>query len=257
MSAHTKLHLGHIALLNYAKSFGEAHAPVYLDSRAIAHYIQTGQIIRTQNVNIHGMKKELDGLGVKSHYISLLKTCKNEKNRLRAYEEALRVTNLYKDILLTPILQQQALTMMASRLMIKLSGNLEERAAAEIRGPYITNFVLKEIYKRVKSPLRVEIFPQIIMDRTTGLNYQSSIEKYPWLPRVGQAILGARERFKIGRNEELVKELNSAYQHRPWKWYEIIVWEGGLVPGKLELVQINTVDESGLKLLGMQSYETN
>jgi len=263
MNAHPTLHDGHKAIIEYAKSIGDTSVLIVVDPLAMNEYLLNGKFRTPKSSSVARMKDDLENLGVPQVWRSVSNSIDiNEPKRQKMYDSMSGLINTYSSSILIPSNFQLAMGSLLMRLMSTPLRGLKKsnEEQIQVRGPEWVGFFLKATLPVLGRGERIEIFPNVIKDPKFGIKYQTRMKDtfeadWPQLMRLGQAALGARDKFKIGRNEELVNELNLSYTHRPWKWHEILVWEGGLVPGRLEVVQFAVRSARGLVLIEESWYE--
>lgn len=259
LAAHRELHEGHRAVINYAKSFGDTKVVVLVDPLAAYSYCRSGVHQVPKSVNVSKLTGDLRNLGVRWTYRSVSNAiAKNEEQRIKIYNKMEERTRPYKDMLL----QERHVTRITEAMAFRMMGAKMRKDAREpidviVYGPSPESFFLKKFVPLAHTERA--IYPHIMRDKDTGISCQGRILDKgldrDLMARMHQAALGARSMFTVGRNEELLQELKASYKNRPWKWYDISVWENGLVDGRLEIIAFSMVTPEGMILIEDTYYE--
>jgi len=249
------LHAGHQALLDFAKTFpgtyvvkvvgrprdwlnhltlGLGFAPEKKSQKMVQDIIDKGFIVEDQNAF------KID-----------------ESWRAPMAQKAAAFVSLYKDFLLTDDYIQRATAIVMGAMAFQHS--TVSRNDIIIKGPDIASFFQKSVSKLGNS-VDIEIFPKVIKSSITKIREQSSFNKIPsmynnFINRIRYMLDGAKDRYKIGKNDKLVQELNDAYVLNTCKIKDILVFEGGLVPGRLEVAQFTFPTDEGIIVIEEIDYE--
>jgi hypothetical protein len=261
MNAHKRLHDGHRELLNYVRGLGdnELVAFVLVDPQAIYEYYRSGRIVKPSSVNVSEMRRELSSLGIEQKYFSLSNgILKYETRRQSAYEKAKAMIDPYSDLLLDPGIKMDLTYRMMGKGLFRQPTKVDAYAfGLELRHLFRKNVLFKDVGKTAD----IYIYKNLIRSKEHGLIENSSLlskiheHDRDQLCRMASASLGARDRFKVGRNDELVKELNLSYPHRCWTFHRILVWEADWVEGRYELVQFMVRSKGGSVIIEDIFYE--
>jgi hypothetical protein len=183
--------------------------------------------------------------------------------RQKALDFASAFMEPYKDtLILDRYIQVATLLVAGTHLRRKiwkdqmLKSKIPIEAAA--RGPSVISFFLAQVNPKLGRP-PCYVYPKIVKDPRTGIQFQSSINQIlgshrPALERLPMVLGEFKDRLKVGRNLELEKEINGSYYYTPWKIQEIAVFEGGMVPGRLEVVSFRFPCLRGSILIEVTEY---
>ena len=241
------LHLGHESVINFGKQFGKVTATPIENLLGRNRYLETGSGTSKYRINLGKLNADCEKLDIKIDKPTYIQV--TEEKRISLYNQASSFVNIYRDFLLTErYIRQARCSLMAGKLTDPKGYNLI------VSGPEVLNFFYKRIANLFDVPER-KIYPSIVKDEY-GLKRSSSSEAIPFdIKRLRRVIGGARDRYKIGDNEKLVKELNYSYPKTVgWRINDILVYEGGFVDGRIEVTSFSYLGPSGLCLLEEVDY---
>jgi len=239
------LHDGHRAVLEYAKQFGDRIVvPIVPQIQHWYTYLSTGRYL----INKKYSKKELEAFRNEIKEIRALGAFPRpfhlnpvpEEKRQEWQVQAEEVIKDFENQILTPAHRQIAIAVTAG-VMRDLAHPKSGSVKYTVRGPEFHNFVLKYVKEKIHSHVEVKIYPNIIKDPVTHIRMQGSQFRidsgYVYQSRaLGSVVGGIRPYFKVGLNPKIVSDVNGSYGDI-WKLKDIIVLEGGIIPGRLEIVQ--------------------
>ena len=250
------LHMGHTAVLDFAKTFPGTHVVKVGGRRNMwSTYLTTG----TEFVPEKTSSKLVQDIVDKDFLIedqSIFHV--TESWRVPMLRRATAFVSLYKDFLLTEENVQSAIAIVMGASAFQHS--TRDRNDIIVKGPDVASFFQKSVNKLGNS-VDIEIFPKIIKNSTTRIKEQSSFNKilphyHQFVNRIRYMLDGAKDRYKIGKNDKLVQELNDAYALRAWKIKNILIFEGGFVPGHLEIAQFEFPATEGTIMIEEIDYES-
>ncbi len=252
MDLHPSLHPGHIALLNFAKTIsddvtvrimpnsflwwyylsGNLNFPTPLPSGFdIYSHIQSLPPFTEENCDFI---KQIVSLGCK-YYVSKDLYAPVDKDVLqKARDEAHEaVLSNYASFL-----EDQNLIWIAEACYIKRLLYPAEPYDVQVMGPELLNFVLVDMAKLLPTssfPSTI-IMPEMIKNPETGLRYGSSWNALTTVEYNDATVLkNIIDTNKISNDSSVIKAaINSSKTTETWTCRNIIIREGGLVPGKLE-----------------------
>jgi hypothetical protein len=248
MNKHTSgLHDGHRQLIKLAHTIGDrVVVPMLFNVRDWYTYLIDGIVPQMEEVNIDKQLNELTAYNTHPMVMPFYEI--PLEKRLEWRHKAEGVLEKFQQYLCTPLYQRfaLALAMDLCRQIERSKGNVKYM----VKGPEWHSFLIKAIKPLLGSPVEVIIYNKIEKHEESKIKLQSGLSKidpvhYPEIYRLKSVMEGAKDRFIIGSNEKLVEELNAAYYSRPWKIVSITVFEGGIIPGRLETMQFTFPNPKG------------
>ena len=231
------LHKGHEAIIDFAKSFPGTHIVRVLgNAKNWRNHLLTGGPFAPEFISPK-MNKNIEDKGCVAEEVNLMQVY--EAWRVPMYNKATALVSLYKERLILDDYIKRAIAMVMGSMAFKYS--TVDRNDIIIRGPEVNAFFQKSMQKLLGGP-EIIIYPNIIKNLTTNIKEQGILDKipsayYPYINRLYKVIEGAKEYYKVGKNEKLVQELNDAYSGKPWTIKDIVVFDGGMVPGRMAITQ--------------------
>jgi len=225
------LHEGHKALIQFAKQYGDVYVALGERVQDRNKYIETGKTQSEYNIDAKKMKQDCDKIDVALVLPDFLEV--SESRRILMYNRAVGFMETCKDLLISKLYIKEATFALASSLMRPQT--LERQYDFLIYGPEPLPFFFKKIASMAGTYGERPIFKQVVKDKD-NIKIGSSWKNAPInKKRARQIIDAARGRYKVGNNSDLVEEINnSMLSTEEWKVYEMIVYEGGFVEGRIE-----------------------
>lgn len=249
----TPIHDGHKEVIEFAKQFGDVTVRIIPPMSDTCTYLLEGRVIKKE-IDTSLLVESLQRLGIKHTFPKDTEWETRERWRQSWLKKATNLVALYRDSLILDryIKQATALTIAA---YMKSGGKPEEDVT--VMGPEIAHFFLKNIGKLFNSaPL--EIYPKIIKDKNTKLKAQGALSHMApaIIEELYQMVKGAQEYYKVGSNDELVKELQTAYKGRKafWVLKDITVFEGKFYGGRMEITGFEVPIENGIWIIEEVEY---
>lgn len=216
------IHAGHIAVIEYAKSIANEVEASIIDLPGLGHYMIDGILPEVVNVDkqVESIKKLQVNILVREILVL------SEEERIRLATMFTNFVKLYNDVLiLDRYIKMAELILISGQLKIFFEDNWT-KSDVIIRGPEISSFFLKSASKLLKWSNNIVILPSMIKDFATKIRCQSMIEKCPkeflkQIPNFRKVVDDAKKFYKIGRNNDLEKELNYSYVDKKWNIHEI------------------------------------
>ena len=248
------LHKGHEAVIQYAKQFGDVTVEILENLRDRNRYLETGHGTSIYPIEYKKLKDGCDKLSVgieKPLYIQI-----PEETRLLYFDIASKIANESdkKIPFLTERYKKQAICSIMYGICRKAAGWNYDKV---VYGPEVMSF----FYKAISSTPwghgeNTEIYPYIVKDED-GLKLSTRSDKLPFKKNeLKSAINASKNKYHVGRNDELVQELNQQYPTSiGWRWYEILVYENSHGSGRIEITSVSYVtSEGGLSLFDESEY---
>lgn len=229
-----RIHKGHRELIEYAKSLGDVTVVLIPRFRnQVAHLLDNITIEYDEDLTeqINSIKE----LGVKVKLREFLTI--DSETRTRLLPEAQEFVELYKDELLLERFYRRAISTLMT-ILVKSEIEENRKISTSIYGPEVINFFFKSVGKLLGNS-EYFIFPKVVKHTKTRIRYQGVYNKVP--SEIRESVLelrdvidSAKPYYKIGSNVSLINELNISYKDKVWEVYDIGVFEGGMVDGRLE-----------------------
>jgi len=257
------IHNGHKAILNYTKQFGKPMAIITPNPMGWSNYVMHGTPYTESNIDITPQLASIHELNIET--VVLENKMIDEKLRQTTLQQVTSFVNLYKDQILSDRYISFTIYTATSMLLRSKSGiDYKFKVDRFVRGPEFVNFFIKAMgpLMGLESTIAEKylIYPHIIKDEKFGIKAQSRLDNVPEIyqeeiKRIPYIVAGARDRFKVGNNKDLAQELREVYgPSRKIKLDEILVYEGGFVPGRLEVVSFLYRDPKGYTFVEDVNY---
>ncbi len=232
------IHQGHIELIKYAQGLGKTFILIKLNYDVFLHHLLSGkksselpeEYSRPKDIQVQ--LNSIEGLGVDI----VLESNTHEVNE-QIRKEYLEMFKKRLDGMSDRLLSNNRKSPCIIKLMEYRFGRTVSSNEISVRGPEPENFLLKEAISKINNekniglPDPTVIFPNMIKDEnglTLRTNYPTmSEEDNQILKTIPREIENSRKQFVTGNNSKLVKKLNQSIEDQPWKYEEILVWEGG------------------------------
>jgi hypothetical protein len=241
-------HAGHLALIEYAKQFGDVYVQLVENLIARNHYLRTGQGSPKYQLDTKIYDEQCQALGIK--YLKPVYITLEPARRQAAYEYARQTAEKFRSFLLADRYIDQA----TYAMMIRPSVWADKQSYPDmyIMGPEIVSFFLARTWQTLhRTP--IQIYPRIVKDEC-GLKASHSWKEVPFdKSRIRHVINGVRDRYKVGTNDDLVKELNLSYPPSVgWRVHDILVWDGPR--GRLEVTSFTYRTAAGMHIVEEIDY---
>lgn len=232
----TGLHDGHRKLIKLAQDVGDRVViPMLYDTFAWYTYLLDDIVVSIPEVDNTEQMREFEQHQVVPWVMPFYEI--PLEKRLEWRRKAEGVLQQFYPYLYSPFHQRYAL-----QLTIELIRQIERSKGGvkyAVKGPEWQSFLIKALKPLLGSPVQVIIYPKIEKDPATHIRLQGGVSyMYPThrqeLTKLNGIIAGIRPKLTIGNNAALVQEVNASYRKRPWKLESIGVFEGGIIPGRLE-----------------------
>lgn len=246
------LHEGHKALINYGKQIGDVVVTIVEDNLARNRYLFTGQGTSKYQVDYTSLRESCETLQVQHTLFPYVLV--PEETRLKAYEEASTLVNMFQDVLLEPRYTQFLL----SSVMLSILG-VKDDADVVLYGPEVQFFAWKKLSAILWRSKEILIYPHNFVKDQAGLKVGTrELPNHVDTTKWRSVINVARDKYKVGRNQELVAELNASYPASlGWRIHSILVYEGGFVDGRLEVTSFSVRTKAGLEIIDEVDYFPN
>lgn len=232
------LHNGHRELIRYGKSLGDVIVCLAENLMDRNNYLVTGAGKPHYKINDSQFAQDCQDLGVKYKKPYFI-VC-SEAKRKEAYAFAKGFADQYAGVLLADRYIMEYTSQLIREWFLTLGVRAREnRGDIYLSGPDVISFFWKYRTEQ-KWPMQRVIWPNIVRD-DFGLKLSTSSMDITFdKTLLRQSIDGWKPKYKVGKNEELVKELNASYSEETvgWRVNDILVYEGGFVPGRLEVTSI-------------------
>jgi len=231
-----KIHMGHRELIEYAKSLGDVTIVLTPKFRSQVAYL-LDDITMGYDEDLTEQINSIKELGVKVEVKEFLKIDPETHTRTRLLLKAQAMVELFKDELLLERFYRKAVYAVMAYLVRWETGKTRGPGTT-IYGPEVVNFFFKSVGKLLGKSDRL-IFSKVVKHTETKVRYQGAYDIVPSGIRdsvleLRDVIDSAKSHYKVGSNISLVNELNISYKEKVWDVYDIGVFEGGIVDGRLE-----------------------
>lgn len=258
------IHNGHKAVIKYAQEFGDTSVLLPLDVRGTNNYILNGTDAKPENISIR--IKSIKNLGVKCITVFVGNKGRDIVHNINRDKLLLRANTMmeeYSKSLILPIYISMVTGLLYRYLWKKEATYKRLDATMSVRGPDIPSLFYASICEGLGRP-PCKIYPKVIKNEKYGIQEQTSLMRLPanyspYLARLKMVSDGIREKCQVGLNSELVTEVNNAYISVPWKIKDIIVYEGGFVKGRIEVIhyEFTFKDSPGSIIIEDSEYKEN
>jgi hypothetical protein len=248
------LHNGHLQVINFAKEFpGNPIIKVIKDARNWRQHLTHGGPFIPQPVSPK-MYKDINKINVPMEEVNVQPI--PEPQRAAMYKKASALVSLYNDALLLDEYKWRATVLLMG--LFAFTHSTISRSDVYVRGPELVSFFQNSVRKLIGGP-EVKIYSKIIKNKENKIKEQGSLDYLPsfcnaHINRLRSVIDGAKPYFKPGKNHDLIAELNSAYSSKPWNIKAVAVYEGGMVPGRLEMVLFEFLTDRGTSIVEEVDY---
>lgn len=253
----TPIHEGHQALFDFAKTVGDkVVALVVRNVTEWYHFLRTGMIVDNPKTVTDKLVESLDAIGV-PHVFQDPDFSVPEEKRQEVMDKMAELIQAYREQLYLKRIGEICQMMLADIVLRKPLGE-----AGRVKGPDVEAFVLKDVMNRGRlgadHTSQVHILPKMIKSASglkikrdkmeEGFMTQAQVEEFNY-GQIGNIFRLAREQYKEGWNGPLVERLNTKYadfQKGLWKFYEIVVYEGGIFENyRVELTSFELPQPNG------------
>jgi hypothetical protein len=257
------IHDGHKALIKYAQEFGDTKVLLSLDTLGTNNYILTGRDAKPENISIR--VKSIKDLGVPCVTVFVGNKGRNTTYNIDRDKLLLKTNTMmeeYSKSLILPIYISAVTGLLYRCLWKKEAVYKRYDVAMSVRGPDIPSLFYASICEGLGRP-PCKIYPKVVKNEKYGIQEQTLLTKLPtnYLPsleRLRMVSGGIRKRCQVGLNSELVEEVNNAYVNVPWRIRNIVVYEGGFVKGRMEIIHYEfRLEDSGSIIIEDSEYYAN
>lgn len=246
------MHDGHRELFKFAKTIGDKVVAVVMRNVMEWYYfLRTGTAHPITLTETAELVKSIEEIGVPVIFQDFDNV--SEDTRKAAMDKAIDVIHKYREEIIVKRVGEICQMMLADILLRPALGE-----KARVKGPDLEAFVLKDVMKQglIGMKSSVHIMPSMVRSSDTGLKTKRDKDdgflnpaQKSLLPKIGELLKTVRQYYEKGWNGPLVERLNSRYekmQQGAWKFYEIVVFEGGIFENyRLEFTSFAFPTENG------------
>lgn len=244
------IHEGHVELIKYAQSFGDVTVRIISKLQVVTSHILEGSITE-QDEDFTEMINSIEALGVKAEVFEHPLVPDEERAQLLPIVK--EWIEFYRPSLICERYCAFATVALFNLLRRVQPGEVVAKFDKDIRGPEVLSFFMRSVSKLFGRKERV-IMPTMVKDSSLGIRHQSSITNLPQkfrpeLSNLKSIVADFKPKMRKGKNLKIVEQINDSLKDKEWKVFEAIVFERGIMEGRLEMMSFSFPGEQGGTML--------